>query len=471
MQIVPVDGNLLLRQKMDDDNVSVASMSGYSTDEEASVRSTQTMSTMWIVDLAGSERSKRTEVGSMRQRESTQINKSLMTLMRCLNAIKDSHSSNIVPFRESKLTHIFMSHLTSRSAARTAIMVNVNPAIEDFDETQHVLAYARKAKLIEIKLDEHCHKRKQHFGEEYNLNGRKKAKPVTKNHSTTTSYKATKTTQKTLLSRVAKKLSPKRVLEKIPTSIKQGHDMISSGIFGATSNVVSKAGEMHNEIESLKTSLHEAKAYATRLEMENIRLQEELGHKEDQIRTEVAFEMEEHLREMRMKHNEKLESLKAQLNKQMSKTEFAVSMDRAENQLEELMDKVDECEKEILRMSREHRKEIESLKAQNEDLKEKLCLASKQKDHNDSTITALEKKLKDKTRDMRQRQEKKRTDEDEVEGIREEHEVQNEDITQGETMSSNVGQLKFSLSVGKKTIRRELRPRKPLLNSTNRSGA
>ena len=176
---------------MDDDASSVASMSGYSTDEEVSRRTNQIIGNLWIVDLAGSERSKRTKVTtSMRQKESTQINKSLMTLMRCLNAIKDngkngssSSNNNVVPFRESKLTHIFMSHLTSRSASRTGILVNVNPAIDDFDETQHVLAYARKAKLIEMDPDEYCRKRKQYFGEEYDLNGRKKVKPINKNQS------------------------------------------------------------------------------------------------------------------------------------------------------------------------------------------------------------------------------------------------------------------------------------------------
>jgi hypothetical protein len=178
MQIVQTTDTVA---SIDDDEASMlTSMSGYTTDDEVSTLSRRKATTIWIVDLAGSERSKRTQVGSTRQKESTQINKSLMTLMRCLRAMKEDGrhggSSSVMPFRDSKLTHIFMCHLTSSSAARTAIMVNVNPGKDDFDETQHVLAYATQAKLVEMDPEEFNRKRKQYSGEEYDLNGRKKFK-------------------------------------------------------------------------------------------------------------------------------------------------------------------------------------------------------------------------------------------------------------------------------------------------------
>jgi hypothetical protein len=81
MQIVPRSSHAAnVVSKPSDDDASVVSMSGYSTDEEALFLSKQRSSTIWIVDLAGSERSKRTGMGSARQKEASQINKSLMTL-------------------------------------------------------------------------------------------------------------------------------------------------------------------------------------------------------------------------------------------------------------------------------------------------------------------------------------------------------------------------------------------------------
>ena len=59
-----------------DPSVSVAGKSsGYNTDEEASQLSRQKPTTLWVVDLAGSERSKRTNVGNIRQKEGSLINK------------------------------------------------------------------------------------------------------------------------------------------------------------------------------------------------------------------------------------------------------------------------------------------------------------------------------------------------------------------------------------------------------------
>ena len=162
LQLVPLSRQNAPGKKVSDDD-SVISMSGYTTDEEVLLHAKQRSSALWIVDLAGSERSKRTGVASERQKEASLINKSLMTLMRCLSTMRETklHNSGVVmiPFRESKLTHLFMGHLTSPSAKRTSMIVNANPAIADFDETQHVLAYASQAKTIQLDADELSKKR------------------------------------------------------------------------------------------------------------------------------------------------------------------------------------------------------------------------------------------------------------------------------------------------------------------------
>lgn len=386
---------------INDDDVSVASMSGYSTDEEAASTMSQASCTLWIVDLAGSERSKRTGVGNARQKESTQINMSLMTLMRCLNAIKDTRkhgvgSNIVVPFRESKLTHIFMNHLSSKSAARTVMMVNVNPSVEDFDETQHVLAYARKARLIEMKPEDYSRKRKQCNQEEYSMDGRKKQQTEVSKQAPPTKQGPKKPAN--LFSRMAKRLSPKRALQKrMPGSNKTAGDTntflgsLVGNVAAATSTC--ESFNHASDIESVRTALASAEAEANALRYENARLEEEMGNKEHQIRTEVSMEMEERLRETRMKHQEKLESLRSQMQKQRSKTEFTVSMNKAEDQLEELLDKVDECEKEMVRMNDEHGREIGSLKATMKLLHGELQVAVAQREQASKQVRHLEKEL------------------------------------------------------------------------------
>ena len=52
---------------------------------------------LWIVDLAGSERSKRTQFGSAsskQQREASQINQSLTTLMRCITQLANNEKAD-----------------------------------------------------------------------------------------------------------------------------------------------------------------------------------------------------------------------------------------------------------------------------------------------------------------------------------------------------------------------------------------
>lgn len=272
------------------------------------------------------------------------------------------------------------------------MMVNVNPAVADFDETQHVLAYARKAKLIQMKPEEFSKKRRQHFGDTYDFDGRKKARPeVSKKPALVAS--ATSNHQKkteSFVSRMVKKLSPKRVLKKVPSNrqlkLKSANDGASSGsnfdrsqqLFSSLSSDPTSS-KQHQSVScedrvtsaALQRSLEQAQAEIARLESENVDLREEMEEKEDQIRAEVAEEMEELLRETRAKHQEKYELLRSQMQ-QNSNTSRTVNMDKAESQLEELMDKIDECEKEMARLSQSHGEEVASLKAQIQELQNML---------------------------------------------------------------------------------------------------
>ncbi|CAM9282967.1 unnamed protein product, partial [Laminaria digitata] len=144
------------------------------------VRSKGKDSNLWVVDLAGSERSGRTGAGatSTRQKEANNINKSLSTLWHCLtimraNLRKDEPETR-VPFRESKLTHLFKNHLQGPAAGKTVMVVNINPSTEDFDETQQVLKNSTIARDVKTVRDESAANRQNGLiNTPYGFNGRK----------------------------------------------------------------------------------------------------------------------------------------------------------------------------------------------------------------------------------------------------------------------------------------------------------
>ena len=203
-----------------------SSASGYSTEDEAASlwrKQGRTVS-FWVVDLAGSERTKRTGMvtNSARQKEAAIINSSLMKLMRCLHTLRDrqravpSNSAIPAPFRESKLTHLFMNHLTGAASSRTSMIVNVNPSEVDYDETQHVLSYATIAKSIFISEDEGDRKRRAmamgKTAHTHDGNGRSLSRSRGREGGTAAAA-ATRSPPKKI-ARLASKLSPKAMLKR-----------------------------------------------------------------------------------------------------------------------------------------------------------------------------------------------------------------------------------------------------------------
>jgi hypothetical protein len=370
------------------DGDSVECTSGYSTDEEAALLSKQKNSTLWIVDLAGSERSKRTGLASAQQKEASMINKSLMTLNRCLSTMRESQKNNsaiVVPFRESKLTHLFMSHLTGPSKSRTSMVVNVNPAVSDFDETQHVLAYAAQARMIQMDHEQLQKKRKLCFGDEYGMDGHKTNKQEQPSQPSRTAH-ITK-----LVTKAIKKFSPKNMAKKSERPVvakktekrkaepvmKLSHGMANCEIeplmkrmrHPPTTVVASIISSDHEkEIKSLKMALSIAQTEAQIVQSEKERLVEELDQKESQVRIEVAEEMEEQMKSTREEYNQVIERLRSQIhsNPIACRSTRKAQIDKAEHHIEELMDKVDECEEEMVRMRMEHAKEVVELTAQSQ---------------------------------------------------------------------------------------------------------
>eukprot|EP01029_Cantina_marsupialis_P001097 TRINITY_DN10891_c0_g1_i1.p1 TRINITY_DN10891_c0_g1~~TRINITY_DN10891_c0_g1_i1.p1 ORF type:complete len:750 (-),score=269.13 TRINITY_DN10891_c0_g1_i1:294-2543(-) len=107
-------------------------------------------SKLHLIDLAGSERAKKTQATGQRFKEGVNINKGLLALGSCINALSDpSKANNHVPFRDSKLTRILQDSLGGN--CKTVMIACVSPADSNFDESANTLRYAARARNIAIK--------------------------------------------------------------------------------------------------------------------------------------------------------------------------------------------------------------------------------------------------------------------------------------------------------------------------------
>ncbi|CAA0823153.1 P-loop containing nucleoside triphosphate hydrolases superfamily protein [Striga hermonthica] len=100
-----------------------------------------------LVDLAGSENISRSGAREGRAREAGEINKSLLTLGRTINALVE-HSGH-VPYRDSKLTRLLRDSLGGKT--KTCIIATISPSIHCLEETLSTLDYAHRAKNIKNK--------------------------------------------------------------------------------------------------------------------------------------------------------------------------------------------------------------------------------------------------------------------------------------------------------------------------------
>jgi kinesin family protein 18/19 len=102
-----------------------------------------------LIDLAGSERASNTNNRGIRLVEGANINKSLLALGNCINALCDSQKGAVgskqhVPYRDSKLTRLLKDSLGGN--CRTVMIANISPAWVAFEDTRNTLKYADRAK-------------------------------------------------------------------------------------------------------------------------------------------------------------------------------------------------------------------------------------------------------------------------------------------------------------------------------------
>jgi hypothetical protein len=95
----------------------------------------------------------RTHAVAAQQREANNINQSLTTMWRCLNSMKTKDNTGIIPFRDSKLTHLLMPQLCRAGASCVSMIACINPQVDDYDETISVLSNASLASRIKEIAD------------------------------------------------------------------------------------------------------------------------------------------------------------------------------------------------------------------------------------------------------------------------------------------------------------------------------
>ena len=111
-----------------------------------------TVSQLALVDLAGSERTGRTGNTGDRLAEASKINQSLMALRSCMETLRENQqtgSNKMVPYRESRVTHLFRNYFEGEGKVK--MIVCVNPRASDFDENINVMKFAELTQEVQIE--------------------------------------------------------------------------------------------------------------------------------------------------------------------------------------------------------------------------------------------------------------------------------------------------------------------------------
>ncbi|XP_063934491.1 kinesin-like protein KIF18A isoform X2 [Zophobas morio] len=125
-------------------------------DRAESLQSTVKSAKLLLIDLAGSERATNTTNLGERLREGANINKSLLALGNCINALVTSSKNGgegrrcYVPYRDSKLTRLLKDALGGN--CRTVMIANISPSSLWYEDTHNTLKYANRAKNIKASV-------------------------------------------------------------------------------------------------------------------------------------------------------------------------------------------------------------------------------------------------------------------------------------------------------------------------------
>jgi centromeric protein E len=106
-----------------------------------------------LVDLAGSEGVQKTRAEDMRQREGSNINKSLLSLSSVIQKLSEAQVKGVktyVNFRDSKMTRLLQTSLSGNS--KTLIICTVTQSLRHVSETTNTLNFGLSAKRIKLSV-------------------------------------------------------------------------------------------------------------------------------------------------------------------------------------------------------------------------------------------------------------------------------------------------------------------------------
>ena len=113
------------------------------------------VSQLSLVDLAGSERTSRTKSGGAVLREAGSINSSLMVLRTCIETLRDNQlqaANKLVPYRDSKLTHLFKNFFEGEGKVR--MIICLNPRNQDYEEMTYVMKFSELTQAVCVERSE-----------------------------------------------------------------------------------------------------------------------------------------------------------------------------------------------------------------------------------------------------------------------------------------------------------------------------
>ena len=114
-----------------------------------------------MIDLAGSEKGDKSlsKRDKKVQIEGSHINKSLLALGNCINAI--SIGARYVNFRDSKLTRLLKGTLSGN--CKTVMIAHISQAVDFKDESRTTLCYAERANFIRKKVERNSYETTYHL--------------------------------------------------------------------------------------------------------------------------------------------------------------------------------------------------------------------------------------------------------------------------------------------------------------------
>jgi kinesin family protein 18/19 len=121
-----------------------------------------------LIDLAGSERASMTHNVGARMIEGANINRSLLALGNCINALAgNSKQRGYIPYRDSKLTRLLKDSLGGN--CRTVMICTCSPSHLYYEETLNTLKYANRAKNIKTTQTRNTNEVDAHIAQYVNI--------------------------------------------------------------------------------------------------------------------------------------------------------------------------------------------------------------------------------------------------------------------------------------------------------------